>query len=320
MKNQSLFSNKFETVTGKEVADIISENSFFSMEKVVESETINNILSEVNLFDLKLNTNDISPVHSNDGYFASSAIAKSITLYNLLTSEKIFDISREYLGDKFRLKCHRVYSTDPFIRGAWHTDNKNHGKVNSKVKGLVFMIYLNDTFEGEFQAIKKSHSKTQNYESSNFDEDLIKHFDEKDIVKFKNPAGSIIIFDNRTIHRAKPYYNILWSRKSLFFQIDNEIEDGEKIIINTRFVKNFDMQLNNYLGFGKKNTMPHEPHSSKIINLNFINICKIQFQLLIAIFVRTQFIIRALFTGTIKRKIKKILGIKRKNYNLKIKN
>ena len=80
------------------------------------------------------------------------------------------------------------------------------------------------------------------------------------------------------------------------------------------------MQLNNYLGFGKKNTMPHEPHNSKIINLNFINICKIQFQLLIAIFVRTQFIIRALFTGTIKRKIKKILGIKRKNYNLKIKN
>ena len=75
-----IFSNKFETVTGKEVADIISENSFFSMEKVVESETINNILSEVNLFDLKLNTNDISPVHSNDGYFASSAIAKSITL------------------------------------------------------------------------------------------------------------------------------------------------------------------------------------------------------------------------------------------------
>ena len=50
---------------------------------------------------------------------------------------------KQYLGDEFRLKCHRVYSTDAITRGVWHTDNKDHGNVNTKVKGLVFMIYLN---------------------------------------------------------------------------------------------------------------------------------------------------------------------------------
>lgn len=318
MKNLSLFSDKFKDIKGREVANIISDNSFFSMESAIDSKIINKILSEVNLFDLRINTNDTTPVHSNEGYFDSSALAKSKTLFNLLTSEKIFDISREYLGEKFRLKCHRVYSTDPFIRGVWHTDNKNHGLVNNNVKGLVFMIYLNDTFDGEFQAVKKSHLKTENYKSSNFDEDLIKNFDQNDIIKFKSPVGSIIIFDSRTIHRAKPYYNILWSRKSLFFQIDNEIDDGEKIIINTSFIENFNTEISNYLGFGKKNTMPHEPSNSKIINLNFINIIKTQFYLIVAIFVRIQFIIRSLLTGTIKRKLKKILRMKRKNYNEKI--
>ena len=54
MENQGLFSNKFETVTGKEVADIISENSFFSMEKVVESETINNIFNDTKPISIKI--------------------------------------------------------------------------------------------------------------------------------------------------------------------------------------------------------------------------------------------------------------------------
>ena len=40
----------------------------------------------------------------------SNGLAKSKTLFDLLTSEKILDISKAYLGDEFRLKCHRVYS------------------------------------------------------------------------------------------------------------------------------------------------------------------------------------------------------------------
>jgi hypothetical protein len=315
MNDKEIYNDIFETTSGKQIAETVTENSFFAMEKAIDINVINKILSEVDLFNLKLNSNEITSVHADSGYFSSNAMAKSNALYELLTSNKIFDISREYLGDKFRLKCHRVYSTDSFIRGIWHTDNKNHGQVNKTVKGLVFIICLNDTKDGEFQAIRKSHLSSRDFHASNFDEDFIKNYNKEDIVSFKYPAGSIIVFDSRTIHRAKPYYRFLWSRKSLFFQIDNEIDDGEKIIINSSFVKNLNKELCNYLGIGKKNTMPHEPYGNSIKNLSFQNILQIQFQLFLAITNRIFFLSKALFTGTSKRKIKNLLGIKRKNYN-----
>ena len=68
-------------------------------------------------------------------------------------------------------------------------------------------------------------------------------FFNKSIVSFKMPKGSIVIFDNKTIHRAKPYFDFFWRRKSLFFQIDNEVEDGEKILIKTEFIKIFSQSI-----------------------------------------------------------------------------
>ena len=319
MESSKLYTDEFKTVSGKQIADTITKYSFFDMKNAVNNDVVNKILSEVDLFNLNLNSNDITSVHCDTGYFSSSAIAKSNTLYKLLTSEKILNIAKEYLGDEFRLKCHRVYSTDPFTRGAWHTDNKNHGNVNTKVKGLVFMIYLNDTIDGEFQAIRGSHLTSHAYNFSNFDEDFIKNYKKEDVTPFKYPAGSIIVFDSRTIHRAKPYYKFLWSRKSLFFQIDNEIDDGEKIIINTSFVKEFTKEISNYLGVGRKNTMPHEPYNNKMKNLGFSDIFKVQLQLFTAIFNRSIFLVKSIFTGNTKREIKKILGFERKNYNTNFK-
>ena len=83
-------------------------------------------------------------MHADSGYFASNALAKSSTLFKLLTSEKILQIAKQYLGNEFRLKCHRIYSTNPIARGAWHTDNKQYGDKDKKIKGLVIIIYLND--------------------------------------------------------------------------------------------------------------------------------------------------------------------------------
>ena len=127
----------------------------------------------------------------------------------------------------------------------------------------------------------------------------------------------IIIFDNKTIHRAKPYYKYLWKRKSLFFQIDNEIDDGEKIIINSRFIKKIDENIINYLGIGKPANMPHEPANTSINSLNYSNIFNIQKKIFITIIYRTVFLLKSFLTGTFKRKIQKILG-KKNTVNSKI--
>ena len=39
----------------------------------------------------------------------------------------------------------------------WHTDDKKYGLKNENIKGLVFIIYLNDVFQGEFEAVRGSH-------------------------------------------------------------------------------------------------------------------------------------------------------------------
>ena len=82
MKNQTLFTDKFEIVSGKQIADTITKNSFFDMKNAVSNEVTSKILSEVDLFNLNLNSNEITPVHSDTGYFASSAMANHILYTN----------------------------------------------------------------------------------------------------------------------------------------------------------------------------------------------------------------------------------------------
>ena len=167
MENNLLFSDKFNSITKNEITEIISRESFFSMERVIDSKIVDKMMSEVDLFKLNLNSTEISSVHADDGYFSSNAIAKSNTLFKLLTSEKILKIGKQYLGNEFRLKCHRVYSINTIVKQAWHTDNKKYGTIDEKVKGIVFIIYLNDVFNGEFQAIRISDLISQNYDYSN---------------------------------------------------------------------------------------------------------------------------------------------------------
>ena len=129
---KSFFSQEFLDMSSKNITEEISKNSFFSKESILNSEIIDKIMSETELFKIKFNSVDISAVHDQDGYYMSNGLAKSKTLFDLLTSEKILDISQAYLGDKFRLKCHRVYSDSPGAKNPWHTDDKKYGEKNGK--------------------------------------------------------------------------------------------------------------------------------------------------------------------------------------------
>ena len=60
---------------------------------------------------------------------------------------------------------------------------------------------------------------------------------EQEIIKnFKLPKGSLIIYNTYGIHRAAPVFKNNFTRKSVFFQVDSEIENSEPIILNTKFI------------------------------------------------------------------------------------
>ena len=54
------------------------------------------------------------------------------------------------------------------------------------------------------------------------------------IKSFKLPKGSLLIYDATGIHRAKPFKNNKYVRKSLYFQVDAYDENSEKILLNTK--------------------------------------------------------------------------------------
>ena len=73
----SLFSQDFLNTSASDICDEIAKNSFFSRESILNQETIENIMNETQLFELKFNSLDISSVHDHDGYYMSNGLAKS---------------------------------------------------------------------------------------------------------------------------------------------------------------------------------------------------------------------------------------------------
>src|SRR5207253_11372341 len=68
---------------------------------------------------------------------------------------------------------------------------------------------------------------------------------------FKMPSGSLVIYNTYGIHRAKPVKSGSFVRKSVFFQVDSEIENSEPIIVNTEFITETNNRIAMFLGFGK---------------------------------------------------------------------
>ena len=96
-----------------------------------------------------------------------------------------------YFDSQFRLKAFRYYENFGGQKMQWHTDNKavpntqDLVQKNTKVLGLIFIVYLSDVDDGEFQYIQGSHlwsSKNSFKDYSN--KYIIDNFSDK-IVSFK---------------------------------------------------------------------------------------------------------------------------------------
>src|SRR5262249_28788895 len=73
----------------------------------------------------------------------------------------------------------------------------------------------------------------------------------KDILSFKGPRGTVVIYDTYGIHRAKPVKQNNFVRKSLFFQVDSALEASEPLLLNPEYISDLDDRIKRYLGFGQ---------------------------------------------------------------------
>ena len=296
------FTEKFLNLDIDTIILQLKKNGYFAFSQAITESTISQIYQDATKQKLNMNNNDIRGVYNEKQYFFTNLLAVSKKFYDFVTSELVLNICKNYLGNSFRLKALRYYETYGKHSMQWHTDNKTDRKF-SDIPGLIFIFYISNVDDGHFQYIEGSHLWSGEKAYNNYSDEFIqKNYKEK-IKDFKFPSGSLIIYNTYGIHRAKPVLSKKFIRKSVFFQVDSEIENSEPIILNTQYIKTVNDELKMFLGFGKKSDYEVYPMTS----LNSVPLKKI----IIKVFMK-YFLYRFL------NKIKTFIPTKIKNFLKKI--
>ena len=248
--NKQIFTDEFEQVSVDEIINQIKINGYFSFEKAISNEALNEIEKMATESMLNFNQNNISGVYKEKQYFFTNLLTVSKSFYDFVTSKFVLDICEKYMGNSFRLTALRYYETYGKHHMQWHTDNKTD-KEFSKFPGLIFICYLSDVNDGQFQYIKRSHLWSSKKDFNDYSDEFIEQSHKQEIENFKYPRGSIIIYNTHGIHRAKPVMNNNFKRKSIFFQVDNITNNSEPILLNTSFIDKIDDKISMFLGFGR---------------------------------------------------------------------
>jgi len=217
-----------------------------------------------------VNQNKPTGVWANNQYFDTFALAKNKNVFDLICSPFVEHFCSKYLGD-YLLKCHRYYETYTDHKMPWHTDAKNQTSgLDISIPGVVFLVYLEDTFDGEFQAIRGSHKNNFDLPFAEFyDDSMVEIKYGEKITSYPGIAGSVAIQETRAIHRAKPFVNNsdpLFSRKTLFFQIDQYPNNVEPIYLNSKWLNINSPHQNKLFRLGDETIQVENPHPATNIH------------------------------------------------------
>lgn len=289
--NPDVFTPGFLAVDPAEVVRSIEETGYYAFERAVRPEFLQQLQREIEPCKPGINVNDVAPVWLHEQYFFTHAMASSRSYFRYVTAPVLRAIAgARFGGDTYRLKCHRYYETGPGHSMEWHADNVTNEGVVTDSDGLIFILYVNDVFDGEFQLVSDTYKLrkgggnwTYNYTNASIES----HFGEK-VKSFRMPAGSLVVYDTYGIHRAKPIVSKTFVRKSIFFQVDNSDNFAEKLVVNPSFFDTRDERLLDYLGFGKRQDFPANPVST-VKDVPAPQLVRLQLQLLGAFFFRFKY-------------------------------
>ncbi|BBU31520.1 hypothetical protein BTHE68_52540 [Burkholderia sp. THE68] len=246
----ALFTREFLSVDISQVVDELNQKGYFAFPSALTAEAIASIERDATETKHALNVNKVSGVFSERQYYLTNLLAVSKTFYDFATSPFVFGVSEGYLGDQFRLKALRYYETYGGHHMQWHTDNKTDREF-AQIPGIIFIFYVSDVEDGEFQYVEGSHLWSGERAYSDYTDEFIADNFASSVKSFRMPRGSLVIYNTYGIHRARPVSDKNFVRKSVFFQVDSEIEKSEPIIVNTEFVSRLDDQTSMFLGFGR---------------------------------------------------------------------
>jgi hypothetical protein len=249
------------------IATSLAKDGYYKIDNFIAKDQIEKILSDVSL-GYSINSNNVGPVDFYGQTFFSNVLAHSRSIFNLISSKFVFDLSRRYLGSSFRLKCQRYYESGFKYQLYWHTDNQTTDGRFTDVRGLVFIIYLCDTFEGYLEVIEGSNIWSGTQKKNKFtDEEIEKNY-LQDLRSLPGKAGTLVITDTQIIHHTQLISSPDFRRKSLFFQVDDDVLHSESMIINPEFFSDRSKEVLDFFGFGMPSGYNRVPQTNIITTKN----------------------------------------------------
>lgn len=251
-----IFTEDFLNLSAEIVCRDLTEKGYYvHPQPAVTDVFIEKIFQDVDLQGPALNKNGIGYVQKGAQTFLTHMMTVSRAFYDYCTHDKVLEICDQYLSEKNRLKALRYYETQGGHRMQWHTDNKSPQRGVISVKGMIFICYLTDVEKGQFQLLENSHTISEGLDQNDFSTKYVdKRLSNMPTVNFIGKAGTLIIYDSRCIHRAEPFEDDSYIRKSLFFQVDDHLDDSEFIYLNASYLDNLTAQRSRYLGIGLPST------------------------------------------------------------------
>jgi ectoine hydroxylase-related dioxygenase (phytanoyl-CoA dioxygenase family) len=168
----------------------------------------------------------------------------------------------EYVGSPVHLQDYRIYQNLKGCRMHWHVDNKQTNLDLSSTlltnNGLIAIVYLDAVDHGAFEIIEGSHRWA--YQANVEDWDAVIDNYKNQIVTFNNlPAGTLILYDFRSIHRAQPFREGS-PRTALFAQYAGiDWPAGEPIYVDPGMLVELSDRDRRILRFGRRATAPTWP-------------------------------------------------------------
>jgi hypothetical protein len=186
------------------------------MEGAVTPDFISRIEADVARNRFGFNRNEITGVVADQQYYLVDMLAVSKAFFDYCTHPVVRGISRQLIGQQYRMSALRYYETLGGHHMQWHTDNKTDEHFADN-PGIIFITYVSDVDDGEFQYISGSHKWSGKTAYNDYPDDLIAEQYAAEIVSFKLPAR----LNDHLRHLRRPSRKAragceLCSQKSLF--------------------------------------------------------------------------------------------------------
>ena len=249
-------------LTISEIISRIESEGYCVVPDFVPRETLQRFMPEVySRFDRQSFNGTVGHVRYGNQKFLQYTLAVHEEILKLYLHPLLVECSERYVGTDVHLQDYRIYQNLEGCNMAWHVDNKQTLEdLSSRMlgnKGLIAVVYLEDVNHGALEFVRSSHDWAWKANLENWNE----RFEEfrEDVVTLNQPAGTLIFYDFRGIHRAQPFPKGS-PRTAMFAQYAGvDWPTGEPIILDSSMLRNLSPKDASVLRLGREASSPTWP-------------------------------------------------------------